>query len=156
MASESEDSLAQLINRASRGLARAGDTALRPLGFRYAQVPVFALLRGRTQSTQTGLAAATGIEQASMAQLLARMERDGLITKTRNHRDGRSQLISLTPKAEEHLDEAHDRLARTEADAISGFTGTELDTLANLLIRLCENLSDRSTSLAPTSRTVHP
>jgi MarR family transcriptional regulator for hemolysin len=134
--------LAQLINRASRGLARAGDAALRPLGFRYAQVPVLAVLRDGNESTQTALAAATGIEQGSMAQLLARMERDALIMRMRNQHDGRSQLISLTSEANERLDEARDLLAETEANAVSGFTGKELATLANLLSRLCDNLKD--------------
>jgi MarR family transcriptional regulator, transcriptional regulator for hemolysin len=142
VAPESFVSLAQLINRASRGLARAGDAALRPLGFRHAQVPVFALLRDDNESTQTALAAATGIEQGSMAQLLARMERDGLIRRTRNRHDGRSQLIRLTSEANERLDEARDLLAETEANAVSGFTGKELATLANLLSRLCDNLKE--------------
>ena len=67
-------SLAQLINRASRALARDGDAALKPLGLRYAQVPVLALLSGGRELTQKALAEAAGIEQPSMAQLLTRMD----------------------------------------------------------------------------------
>jgi hypothetical protein len=82
-------SLAQLINRASRALARDGDTTLKPLGLRYAQVPVLALLREGTELTQKDLAEASGIEQPSMAQLLTRMDRDGLIRRTPHPRDAR-------------------------------------------------------------------
>ncbi|MFD6259170.1 MarR family winged helix-turn-helix transcriptional regulator, partial [Nocardia sp. NPDC060256] len=84
-------SLAQLINRASRALARDGDATLKPLGLRYAQVPVLALLREDAERTQKELAEATGIEQPSMAQLLSRMDRDGLIRRTPHPRDARSQ-----------------------------------------------------------------
>lgn len=144
MAARPEISLAQLVNRASRGLARAGDAALRPLGFRYAQVPVFALLRDGSESTQTALAAATGIEQASMAQLLARMDRDGLITRSRHHLDGRSQLVALAPGLAERLDEARDALAATEHNAAKRFTDAEIETLRSLLERLCANLDDNA------------
>ncbi len=72
-----------------------------------------ALLRDGTESAQTALAAATGIEQGSMATLLARMERDGLITRTRNERDDRSQIIALTPMAVERLDAVRKLLAAT-------------------------------------------
>ncbi|MER6792347.1 MarR family winged helix-turn-helix transcriptional regulator, partial [Amycolatopsis mediterranei] len=90
-------SLAQLINRASRALARVGDIALKPLGLRYAQVPVLALLREGAEPTQKDLAEATGIEQPSMAQLLSRMDRDGLIHRAPHPRDARSQTITLAP-----------------------------------------------------------
>jgi DNA-binding MarR family transcriptional regulator len=49
--------------------------------------------------TQKDLAHLAQIEQPTMAQLLARMERDGLIRRSPNPQDSRSSLISLTPQA---------------------------------------------------------
>ncbi|MBU3066528.1 MarR family winged helix-turn-helix transcriptional regulator [Nocardia sp. NEAU-G5] len=133
-------SLAQLINRASRALARDGDALLKPLGLRYAQVPVLALLHEGAGPTQRELAEATGIEQPSMAQLLTRMDRDGLIQRTPHPRDARSQTIALTPETETLAIAAHDRLAALDNRAVAGFTPAEIDTLKQLLTRLGDNL----------------
>lgn len=133
-------SLAQLINRASRALTRQADAALEPLGLRYAQVPVLALLRDGEEMTQTALAAATGIEQPSMAQLLARMERDDLIQRVPHPRDARSRTIIITPGCSDQLDRAREALIALEQAAVKGFTSTEIQTLGDLLLRVKENL----------------
>lgn len=133
-------SLAQLINRASRALARDADNALKPLGLRYAQVPVLALLHEGPELTQKELAEATGIEQPSMAQLLTRMDRDGLIHRTPHPRDARSQAIALAPGTDAQLNDAHQRLADLDGRAVAGFTSEEIDTLKYLLTRVGDNL----------------
>jgi MarR family transcriptional regulator for hemolysin len=133
-------SLAQLINRASRALARDGDAALKPLGLRYAQVPVLALLGDGRELSQKALAEAAGIEQPSMAQLLARMDRDGLIRRTPNPNDARSQTIGLDAGTDARVAAAHPHLAELDRRAVEGFTAEEIDTLRDLLTRLSRNL----------------
>jgi MarR family transcriptional regulator, transcriptional regulator for hemolysin len=143
---EPTPSLAQLINRASRALTRKGDAALIPLGFRYAQVPVLALLRTRSEMTQSALAAATGIEQPSMAQLLTRMERDGLIRTAPNPRDARSRTITLTPDATARLREADGKVRAVNDEALNGLTEQEIQTLKDLLTRLNVNLEHQASA----------
>ncbi|WP_405163644.1 MarR family transcriptional regulator [Nocardia sp. NBC_01499] len=140
-------SLAQLINRNSRALARDGDAALKPLGLRYAQVPVLALLREDVELTQKELAEATGIEQPSMAQLLTRMDRDGLIRRMPHPRDARSQTIALSPEGRAQVIDAHDRLAALDNRAVAGFTTDEIAILKDLLTRVGNNL-DRTKGTA--------
>ncbi|MEV6767266.1 MarR family transcriptional regulator [Nocardia sp. NPDC051030] len=140
MDTPSMPSLAQLINRAARALARDGDAALKPLGMRYAQVPVLALTREGSELTQKDLAEATGIEQPSMAQLLTRMERDGLIRRTPHPRDARSQTITLTAETAERAAAARLRMADLNQRAIAGFTAEEIRTLEDLLTRVNNNL----------------
>jgi len=132
--------LVRLINRAARTLARDGDAALRPLGLRYAQVPVLALLRDGTELTQKELAEATSIEQPSMAQLLTRMDRDGLIRRMPNPRDARSQTITLADEAAAQLTAARRQLAELNRRAVAGFSAAEIRTLEGLLTRLNNNL----------------
>ncbi|MEI4747911.1 MarR family winged helix-turn-helix transcriptional regulator [Rhodococcus erythropolis] len=136
-------SLAQLINRVSRALARDADSVLKPLGLRYAQVPVLALLHEGLELTQKELAETAGIEQSSMAQLLTRMDRDGLIRRTPNPRDARSQTIALAPDTDTQLTEAHERLADLDGRAVAGFTDKEIDTLKHLLTRVSDNLNQK-------------
>ncbi|MCC3313794.1 MarR family winged helix-turn-helix transcriptional regulator [Nocardia africana] len=144
MAPLSAPSLAQLINRAARAFARDADNMLRPLGLRYAQVPALALLNEGVELTQKELAEATGIEQPSMAQLLARMDRDGLIRRKPNPHDARSQTIQLAGGAEARLTEAHEHLVALDQRAVAGFTADEIATLRHLLTRLGDNLDRRN------------
>ncbi|GAA1027267.1 MULTISPECIES: MarR family winged helix-turn-helix transcriptional regulator [Amycolatopsis] len=133
-------SLAQLINRASRALARDGDAALRPLGLRYAQVPVLASLSEGAELTQKELTEAAGIDQSSMAQLLARMLRDGLIRRAPHPRDARSHTVVLTEESASHTAEAHRQLAELEERAVAGFTPEEISSFKSLLARVNDNL----------------
>lgn len=130
----------QLVSRVSRGLVRRGDAALRPLGLHYAQIPVLALLREPGTYTQSCLAERAGVEQPSMAQLLARMRRDGLIHHEPHPNDGRSQTIVLSEPEDPKLDEARHRLEEIEAEAMRGFSPTDFSTLQALLLRILENL----------------
>ncbi|MFI5519869.1 MarR family winged helix-turn-helix transcriptional regulator [Streptomyces platensis] len=69
--------------RAGRpSVSRVNDRRLRPLGLTFAQMPVLAALSKADALSQKELAGLARIEQPSMAQLLARMDRDGLIRRT--------------------------------------------------------------------------
>ncbi|MFE3172904.1 MarR family winged helix-turn-helix transcriptional regulator [Amycolatopsis sp. NPDC059090] len=140
MKSSETASLSQLINRASRALARDGDAALRPSGLRYAQVPVLASLSEGVALTQKELADASGIDQSSMAQLLARMDRDGLIRRTPHPHDARSRTITLAEECASRTAEARHQLAELDRRAVAGFTAEEIDSFRTLLIRVNENL----------------
>lgn len=133
-------SLPQLINRISRALARDGDAVLKPLGLRYAQIPVLALLGTGAKLTQKALAESAGIEQSSMAQLLARMDRDGLIRREPHPHDARSQTITLTPDATARANDAHQHLRSLERRAIEGLSAEQVQTLRELLTRVGRNL----------------
>ena len=75
-----------------------------------------------------------------MAQMLARMERDGLIERTRDPMDGRSSRIVLTKAAEQRMPEATTTLFQGNNDALTGFTNAEALQFVDLLTRLIENL----------------
>ena len=90
------DRPAPLVNMASRSFLRLGERRVKPHGFSIGQLPVLYLLRDGKAMSQRDLARAAKVEQPSMAQILARMERDGLVQRTPMPGDGRSQLVSLT------------------------------------------------------------
>lgn len=79
---------AHLINRVSRLMTRKGEELFRPLEVGLAAYPVLDLLRNGARLTQRDLVDACGTEQPSMAQLLKRMERDGLIVRAPDPDDG--------------------------------------------------------------------
>src|ERR1700761_1851151 len=88
-----------LISLAARGFARLSETRLKPLGFGVGHLPVLVALQEGRADTQRDLARFAKIEQPPMAQMLARMERDGLIRRTPDPDDGRSSRITLTERA---------------------------------------------------------
>jgi MarR family transcriptional regulator for hemolysin len=128
------------LSRISRGLTRVGDTRLRSIGLATAQLPVLSMLRDGAQLSQTELARRAQVEQPSMAQLLARMERDGLVKRTPDPNDRRSSLISLTEEAERRLPAGRAVLRQGNAEMTQGLTRAEVDQLVGLLRRVLFNV----------------
>ncbi|AYG59899.1 MarR family transcriptional regulator [Rhizobium jaguaris] len=141
-----------LISLAARGFARLSEARLRPLGFGVGHLPVLVALQNGKASTQRDLARFAKIEQPPMAQMLARMERDGLIQRTPNPEDGRSSRIVLTKAAQARMPYAIETLFKGNRDAMDGFTEEEALQLVALLTRLIANL-DQITSAEPSSYT---
>jgi MarR family transcriptional regulator for hemolysin len=130
----------RLIGRITRGFTRIADGGLREFGFAVGQLPVLVSLKKRKALSQAELARIAQVEQPSMAQLLARMERDGLVERVDDPDDGRSRLISLTPLAAKRLPKAKALMDAHAQDALAGFSADEVAQLAALLERLNANV----------------
>ena len=128
-----------LINRLARLSFRWTEERFQPLGLSTGQVPVLYALKDGASLTQKELARLVRIEQPTMAQLLSRMERDGLVRRTDNPDDKRSSLISLTPLALRKLPLARAILSEGNKEALKGFTDREIATLSRLLLRVVRN-----------------
>src|SRR6516165_9889004 len=138
-----------LISLAARGFARLSESRLKPLGFGVGHVPVLVALQDGRASTQRDLARFAKIEQPPMAQMLARMERDGLIRRAADPADGRSSRITLTAAAEARLPDAIAVLLQGNREVLRNFTDKEARLLVALLTRLIANL-DRIASVEMT------
>ncbi len=129
-----------LISLAARGFARLSEARLKPLGFGIGHLPVLVALQNGKAATQRDLARFARVEQPPMAQMLARMERDGLIQRTPDPADGRSSRIVLTKAARDGMPAAIATLFEGNRQALAGFSEGEASLLADLLTRLIENL----------------
>ena len=105
------------------------------------RVPVLVALQTGRADTQRDLARFARVQQPPMAQMLTRMERDGLIVRTPDPDDGRSSRITLTKLALARLPEAIATLFGGNREATAGFTEKELAQLVSLLGRLIANLN---------------
>lgn len=128
-----------LINRTSRFMARWGDARLRPLGLGIAQLPVLGALR-LGPSTQKELARLVQIEQPTMAELLSRMEKGGLVVRSPDPKDKRSSQVALTDRAAQVWPQAEAILLEGSALALRGLSDDEVATLSGLLRRVMENV----------------
>ena len=129
-----------LISLAARGFARLSEARLKPLGFGIGHLPVLVALQNGKAATQRDLARFARVEQPPMAQMLARMERDGLIQRTPDPADGRSSRIVLTKAARDGMPAAIATLFEGNRQALAGFSEEEALLLADLLTRLIDNL----------------
>lgn len=128
------------IGHVARTFTRLGDARLRDLGLAMGQLPVLLSLKDGAVRSQAELAQIAQVEQPSMAQLLARMERDHLVQRTPDPADKRSRLISLTPLARRKLPESKTLLDAQVGDALAGFTPGEVEQLSAMLLRISANL----------------
>lgn len=139
-----EDDMLQLpghyFSRIAKGMGRIADARLRPFDLASAQLPVLMLLKDGSARSQSELARLVKVEQPSMAQLLARMQRDGLVARAPDPSDGRASLVSLTDKAKARLPGARAELLRANADMTAGLSAEEVETLLGLLRRVLANI----------------
>lgn len=115
------DSATYLASLLAKNFSRALQERSQKLGFAPGQFPVLLELWGEEGLTQKQLLDRLDIEQATMANTLSRMERDGLIHRRKHPDDRRAQQIFLTEKAKAM--EADAKAAALDADQslLSGF-----------------------------------
>ena len=84
------------------------------------------------------------VEQATLANTLARMERDGLIKRTPHPEDRRAKLIWLTPHARKLEAEAKSRAAAINESALSMLTPDEKETFLTSAAKIVVALRNAS------------
>lgn len=135
-----DDSAGYLANHLARLLERRLAEAIRPLGIVPGQFPILLELWRRDGQNQKMLVEAIDVEQATLANTLARMERDGLIRREPDPNDQRSRLIRLTARAKrlereatEAADAVNERaLRKLPAGQRQAFLATMRAMIANL------------------------
>ena len=99
MAFEKMNSAGYLSNHLARLFAQNLRKEIAPLGLAPAQFMTLLELWSEDGQTQKQLVERLAVEQATMANTIARMERDGLVVRKKRSDDARSRSIYLTKKA---------------------------------------------------------
>jgi len=128
------------INRASRTIVREMDARLRPLGFALSYLPVLRALSPGRPLSQKELAQIAGVEQPTMVETIARMERDGIVQRKPNPDDKRGKLVSLTRTSRARFPKARAAILEGEREATAGLSDDEKALLRGLLQRVVSNL----------------
>ncbi|PKA43955.1 MarR family transcriptional regulator [Rhizobium sullae] len=133
------DSGAYLASQLAKGFARSLQQRAAGLGFSPGQFPILLELWAEDGLTQKQLLERVDIEQATMANTLARMARDGLIERRPHPSDKRAQLIFLTPIARAIEDEAVRTAREADLALFQGFKAFERELMLEYIRRLLEN-----------------
>lgn len=137
-----ETSLGYMTNWAARLFVRAIERRL--AGGTAGPMPVFLALQDGRAMTQTALAQQASVEQPTMANMLNRMERDGLVSRTPDPNDRRSALVRLTELGRERADQAFASAVEVNAIAAAELTPAELATHLDLVRRIVAALDKDS------------
>jgi len=130
----------KLMGHIHRSFHRMADPMLREHGFAIGHLPVLMTLKDGRPRSQAELARIAQVEQPSMAQLLARMERDGLVERVPDPDDRRSRLVLLTPECRARLHESRSVMRALSEEALEVFNDSERAELARLVRRLADRV----------------
>ncbi|MFT2210327.1 MarR family winged helix-turn-helix transcriptional regulator [Rhizobium giardinii] len=129
MAFDRMDSATYLASLLAKSFSRALQERGQKLGFAPGQFPVLLELWSEEGLTQKQLLDRLDIEQATMANTLARMERDGLILRKKHPTDKRALQIFLTDKARAMEAEAKAAAIAADQSLFSGFRHFERELM---------------------------
>jgi len=93
-----------------------------------------------TPPSQKDLAQALNISAAAVASTIERLEAEGYIEKTVLDTDRRTNLISVSEKGREALDQVSGRLGKTDEEIFAGLDENELDAFMKTLDVIIESI----------------
>ena len=131
-----------LINHLSRLFFEALRKQIEPLGIVPGQFPTLLALWEKDGQDQKGLVETLAIEQATLANTLKRMERDGLVFRTTHPTDNRAKVVFLTEKGRSLREAAQAKAVRVNALALGCLSEEEAEQYVALMQRVIEKFPD--------------
>ncbi|MGV8939238.1 MAG: MarR family winged helix-turn-helix transcriptional regulator [Allorhizobium sp.] len=133
------DSATYLAGQLARAFSRDLQLRAAKLGFSPGQFPVLLELWRKEGLTQRQLLDRVDIEQATMANTLSRMQRDGLIERRPHPQDKRAQLVFLTEKGRALEAQAITAAAEADEAMFHGFRRFEKELMLEYIRWAIEN-----------------
>ncbi len=90
--------------------------------------------------SQKELAKKLGTSAASVGVSLRKLESKGYIVRKSDENDSRANVIILTKKGNEFIENTHELFQKLDKETFKGFSEKEMDMLDEFLDRLHENL----------------
>lgn len=143
-----DQSAGYLANHMARLFARGLSERIKPLGLSTGTFPALLELWETDGQTQKQLVERLDIEQATIANTLARMERDGLIIRKKSESDGRMQRVWLTERARALRDPAIRAAMAENARTLSGLTEAERRQFVMLMQKVISTGKRRAARLS--------
>ena len=136
-------SMGFVTNRLARLFAQRLSARIAPLGLAPAQFMTLLELWDGDGLTQAELTDRLDVEQATMANTLGRMERDGLIDRTPHPEDRRAQLVWLTDKSRALERPAKQAAQSVNTAALQGLKKGDAAEALRCMNAMIESLRDK-------------
>lgn len=130
------------VNHMARLFIRAIQERIKPLGLSTGTFPVMLALWEKEGQTQRELVQELGVEQATMANTLSRMERDGLVIRRAHEADARVQTVWLTERAWGLREPAIEAATEVNNLATRGMSEQQRTEFTTLMSQVIANLSE--------------
>lgn len=140
MAFEKENSAGYLVNHMARLFAKGLQERIAPLGIVIGQFPILLELWQKDGVSQRDLLEKIDVEQATLANTLNRMERDGLITRTKHPTDARAQQIWVSERALKVRDQAYQAAHDQNEVALRVLSNSEQAQLMEFMRRIISGI----------------
>ena len=134
-----ESSLGYYLTKARNVLVERTDRAVAHLGLTTQQIGVILLLSRGRATTPFELSRAMSYDSGSMTRMLDRLEKKGLIARSRSDKDRRVVKLGLTPQGGHAASQLPSIGADVLNEQLRGFSGADLATLIDLLSRFIAN-----------------
>lgn len=134
-----------LSAQVARLFAKRLNAQIAPMGVPAGVFPAMMELWAEAGLTQRDLVERLGIEQATVANTLNRMERDGLITREADPGDRRIRRIVLTERGAALKGPATGAVKRVNKAALKSLKKSERDELLRLLAKLRTGMVEAET-----------
>ena len=143
------NSPSHLLHRAQQIAANHSANALKAAGVTLRQFSVLAALDGNEGVSQSDLVNATGIDRSTLADMVARMEKGGLIKRAASKSDARAKSVSLMAKGRKALDKAAPAVAEADKMLFASLAKTKQDALMSGLEGLVAESEASAAAPAP-------
>lgn len=129
------------LTRTAKVTSRAFDDALATAGGSLPVWLVLLSLKARESTNQRELAAAVGIQEATLSHHLRAMVGQGLVTRERDPANRRVHQVRLTDAGEEAFRRLRDTAVAFDRRLRAGLSDEDTETLSRLLGRLEHNVT---------------
>lgn len=130
------------LARTAKVVSRAFDDALDHVDGSLPMWLILLSLKTQRHGAQRDLAEAVGIEGPTLTHHLNRMERAGLVTRTRDPENRRVHRVELTEEGDAAFLNAVSAVRAFDERLRAGFTAREIDTLGKMFARLRANAEE--------------
>ena len=100
------------------------------------------LAKSERRPSQREIAEHLSITPAATTGILKRLEQDGYVERC-SGRDNRYNEIAITDRGREIVEMSREAFYEVDREMLTGFSKEELDTLTDMLERICDNLDKR-------------
>jgi len=104
------------------------------------QIPMLFIISKNPGISQIEIAEKIHVTSSTVAIMIRRMEKAGLVRRVKNEKDRRELKVYLTEKSEKLIDKIFEKLKNFERESFKNFTVDEIKTLEYLLKKMLMNL----------------
>ncbi len=141
------ESPSHLLRRIEQFAAETFLKAGLPDGVTLRQAVLLAAIAEAEGASQSDLVRTTGVDRSTLAEMMARMERKGLIARSAAADDGRAKSVSLTSEGRDRLDDAFPAMKKVDEALLTALPRTKRAAFQSTLLALAETAEAHGSEL---------